>query len=109
MSNNNLADISTFEQLQNQTNQSVVDIIKDIQKAFSTVVKTDKKRKKAMDDENKNIRNYQTACKILTQKITAGSCRIKKQLEQNPNDTVLLKNKKILDSIIEKTQKILII
>jgi superfamily I DNA and RNA helicase len=111
MANQNLANISAFENLQNQTNHSinasslsVFNTIDAVQNAFSTFVDAGEKRKKAMDDKNK-IQNYQNAYKTLMQKLSTEDHRVKKQLEQNPNDAIAMKDKQTLDSIAKEISK----
>jgi hypothetical protein len=113
---NDLADISTFENIRNTTNQltdlssvSELTTIGDIRRAGFVLLKARKELDKAYDDANFAVKeitskdkNYQIAYKSFMQTwLRLGDC-LAEQLEENPNDVAALKDKQILDSIVRE-------
>ncbi|MDR2116046.1 MAG: hypothetical protein LBP87_06670 [Planctomycetaceae bacterium] len=119
MSNNNLANISTFEQLQSgqnarsgasqmnafQENIAVNNSMADVQKAYSTLEKVHADWKKAQEAVKKadEVERLFKVTKANTNKLVKGEYdRLNTILKQNPNDDIAQKEKQALELLDEK-------
>jgi hypothetical protein len=123
MANNNLADISTFENLQNQANSSfggsqmsafqenvtVNNSIADVQKAYTALEKVNaewQKAKEAVKKADEVERSFKTAKANMFKVIRDEYNRIGDVLKQNPNDATALKEKRELEALDDKANAI---